>query len=180
MLCAMGLGVSVILCVARLLSFSDWQDYIYSLWEKTFCHSVCDKSNSTPLILCTQTDVLCGPAAVSPGDADAPLAMEGYLFKRTSNAFRQWVRSVLLRPHLSVHASVQMLITTCILVCTCTHTHAYACTLSIHRCMCSHSFFLADACIQSFCKNYSLKMHQVVFFMFLTYSLASNVLFSAP
>lgn len=151
---------------------------------------MCDKSNSTPLTLCAQTDVLCGPAAVSPGDADAPLAMEGYLFKRTSNAFRQWVRSVLLRPHLSVHGSVQMLITTCILVCTCTHTHtqtctnkhtcAYACTLSIHRCMCSHSFFLADACIQSFCKNYSLKMHQVVFFMFLTYSLASNVLFSAP
>ncbi|XP_025083083.1 arf-GAP with coiled-coil, ANK repeat and PH domain-containing protein 2-like isoform X3 [Pomacea canaliculata] len=50
--------------------------------EMEDCHSLVQQ----------KTDVLCGPAAVSPGDADAPLAMEGYLFKRTSNAFRQWVR----------------------------------------------------------------------------------------
>lgn len=59
-------------------------------------------------------------------------------------------------------------------------THMCICLHPLNSQMCSHSFFLPDACIQSFCKNYSLKIHQVVFFMFLTYSLASNVLFSAP
>ena len=45
-----------------------------------------------------QSDVSGVAAATGPAanGEDALCAMEGYLFKRTSNAFRQWVRYVLL------------------------------------------------------------------------------------